>query len=343
MVGDAEDPAAAGVAEMKAATHLIPVGPAGAPTLEHVTPENVARLALDRLDTFMSFESAVLRGDDPDSIHDMRVASRRLQQALDLIYPKPRPRPLTRLRKRLRRARRSLSILRNCDVLLALVSRRVKRTRRDGHSAAWRATHELLSEQRVRELRKAHKRLGKIRLDRFYLDLRATLQEYAQAAEAESEAPDQRREFPARVQANLLETWQGFEESVDAALQDANVAHAARIAAKKFRYLVEVLDACGVGGAHGILRWLKRMQTALGDWHDLVVLENALIETAAQTELIRRHPETVRTLLDLIEKSRTRATEYLSHFLDLAKPESRQPADAWVKEVRTNGGLPVSA
>src|SRR6516225_5055134 len=46
-------------------------------------------LALQQLDRFMSLEPKVLRGEDPEAIHDMRVASRRLQQFLDLIYPPP--------------------------------------------------------------------------------------------------------------------------------------------------------------------------------------------------------------------------------------------------------------
>ena len=340
MACDTENPPAADLSSMRPATHLIAVNPAAAPTLEHVTPENVTRLAMDRLDTFMSFESAVLRGDDPDAIHDMRVASRRLQQALDLLYPKPRPRTIARLRKRLRRARRGLSVLRNCDVLVALVEKRLRRTRKNGRAVAWKATQDLLTEQRVRELRKAHKRLAKIRLDRFYLDLRGALQEYAVAAAGDEAL---REEFPARVQANLLETWQGFEDSTDAAILDPNLGHPARIAAKKFRYLVEVLDACGVSGAHGVLRWLKSIQTALGDWHDLVVLENALIETAAQPNLIRKDPDVVRTLLGLIEKTRRNATEFLNHFLELAAPEARQSADGWVKQVRTSGELPATA
>jgi len=60
----------------------------------------------------------VLRGDDPDAIHDMRVASRRLQQILDLLYPKPRPQKIRKLWRTIRRDRTIFSSVRNCDVLL---------------------------------------------------------------------------------------------------------------------------------------------------------------------------------------------------------------------------------
>ena len=39
--------------------------------------KKVRKLALRQLDRFMSLEPKVLRGDDPDAIHDLRVASRR--------------------------------------------------------------------------------------------------------------------------------------------------------------------------------------------------------------------------------------------------------------------------
>jgi len=75
-----------------------PLPPAASPVEESAAARDeeewkkVRELAQKQLDRFMSFEPKVLRGDDPEAIHDMRVASRRLQQILDLVYPKPRSR-----------------------------------------------------------------------------------------------------------------------------------------------------------------------------------------------------------------------------------------------------------
>ena len=79
--------------------------------------KRVRQLALKQLNRFMTLEPKVLRGDDPDAIHDMRVASRRLQQILDLMYPKPRAREIRGLRRKIRRSRRRLSGGRNRDVM----------------------------------------------------------------------------------------------------------------------------------------------------------------------------------------------------------------------------------
>ena len=58
--------------------------------------EKICQLAVCQLDRFMSFEPKVLRGDDPEAIHDMRVASRRLQQIVDVLHPRPQPRRAVR-------------------------------------------------------------------------------------------------------------------------------------------------------------------------------------------------------------------------------------------------------
>src|SRR5438128_2359909 len=49
----------------------------------------VRKLALEQMNRFISLEPKVLKGNKPNAIHDMRVASRRLQQLLDLLYPAP--------------------------------------------------------------------------------------------------------------------------------------------------------------------------------------------------------------------------------------------------------------
>ena len=94
--------------------------------------KKVREIALRQLQRLMSYEAKVLRGDDVDAIHDMRVASRRLQQVLDLLFPKPRSAEFRQLRRKIRRCRRALGDVRNCDVLLEIVSRSLARKRSTG-------------------------------------------------------------------------------------------------------------------------------------------------------------------------------------------------------------------
>ena len=71
-----------------------------------------------RLEEMVSFTEAALEGRDPEGVHDMRVASRRLRAAIELyqdVFPKRRLKPMLREVKRLADA---LGRVRDLDVML---------------------------------------------------------------------------------------------------------------------------------------------------------------------------------------------------------------------------------
>src|SRR5581483_9306293 len=79
-------------------------GPRPALSLPYEETNKMVRdLALKQLNRLVSLEAKVLKGDDADAIHDIRVATRRLQQVLDLLYPVPRPEAVRRVRRQIRR------------------------------------------------------------------------------------------------------------------------------------------------------------------------------------------------------------------------------------------------
>ena len=134
----------------------------------------VRKLALRHLNRFISLEAKVLKGDDPDAIHDMRVASRRLQQVLDLVFPKPQPREARRLRRKIRRCRRALGDVRNCDVLLQQVEGRLAR-RRSSDREAWTVVKQHLQERRSESFARAIRKLSKMNLAVFYMHTKEIL------------------------------------------------------------------------------------------------------------------------------------------------------------------------
>src|ERR1700733_9731281 len=89
------------IPESAAHTDVLPVG-------YEEGRAKMRELALRQLNRFVSYEAKVLKGDDADAIHDMRVGSRRLQQVLDLLYPKPRVPEIRRMRRQFRRCRQIL-------------------------------------------------------------------------------------------------------------------------------------------------------------------------------------------------------------------------------------------
>src|SRR5262245_17720855 len=81
---------------------------------------------LDRLWKCVALVPRVLSKDDPDAVHDLRVWTRRSQQLIVALFREPRPSETRVIMKALRRARHSLGVWRDCDVLIALLERKAQ-------------------------------------------------------------------------------------------------------------------------------------------------------------------------------------------------------------------------
>ena len=256
--------------------------------------KKVRELALRQLNRFISYESKVLKGDDAEAIHDMRVASRRLQQVLDLLYPKPRPPEVRRLRNQIRRGRQVLGDVRNCDVLLDMVGHSLGR-KRSAHREAWTAVQHYLRMRRSESFLRTMRKLGKINLTVFYVNLKELLQQdKAQDRTPERHARAEvatRGGFAKDLTSALEAAWTRFESQIEHSRRSPRpeVIHGARIATKRIRYLLEVFHEFGVPGSADALSWLRQLQKHLGDWHDLEVLEQMMIEMLARPDFLRAH------------------------------------------------------
>jgi CHAD domain-containing protein len=276
--------------------------------------KKVRELALRQLNRFISYEAKVLKGDDADAIHDMRVASRRLQQVLDLLYPKPRPPELRRLRRQIRRCRQVLGDLRNCDVMLEIVGRSLGR-KRSARREAWTAVQHFLLMRRSESFLRAVRKLGKINLAVFYVNLKEFLHHdkgHNPSAEHHAHgAGALRPSFAKDLTIALESAWSRFEEQIELSHRSPRpeVIHGVRIATKRLRYLLEVFHEFGVPGSADALAWLRRLQNHLGNWHDLIVLEQMLIEMLARPEFLRDHLPLAMEVEKLILRNRENKAE----------------------------------
>jgi CHAD domain-containing protein len=270
--------------------------------------KKVQALALRQLNRFIAYEAKVLKGDNPEAIHDMRVSSRRLQQVLDLLYARPRPPELRRLRRQVRRCRRSLGEVRNCDVLLELVARSLGR-KRASRREAWTAVQHFLAARRAEFFLHAMRKFGKINFAVFYLNLKSFLV-HPEARNHSGNHPHgvepASREMGADLLAALEPVWARFEQQVAESHHHprSEVIHAARIATKRLRYLLEVFHELGVPGSAEALVWLRQLQQHLGDWHDLEVLEQMMVEMLARPEFLREHLSLAMEVEKLILRNR---------------------------------------
>lgn len=305
----------------------------------------VRQLALRQLNRFTRQEAKVLKGDDRKAVHDLRVASRRLQQLLDLLFP-TRPKDIRRLRRKVRSVRRVLSEVRNCDVHLDRVERALAR-RRTSQRAAWVMVQEYLVERRADKFRKAARKIGKANLAgvsrrlKEHLDGRARSARQQLPLPASADAVSQHggsSDVPLREFARLAlgRAWHDFEVQVVDSHEDPKpeALHGARISTKRLRYLVEVFGALGYAGSAEALAVLRRLQTHLGDWHDLETFEETLIELVARPKFLAAHLETAMAAEKLIVRSRRAMKNYVKKYFDLMLDSGEsERLRSWVKSL----------
>lgn len=83
-----------------------------------------------------------------------------------------------------------------------------------------------------------------------------------------------------------------------------------RIGAKKVRYLIEVIHQLEVFGSENALAILRHLQQHLGDWHDLEVQEQMMLEMVARPPFLRSHLDLAMEVEKLALRNRQRKKLY---------------------------------
>ena len=108
----------------------------------------LASVAKKRLVRFVTLYPKALVSDKTTVVHNIRVASRRLQQVLQLLLSKAKSSRNKKLLRTLRKVRRAFGPCRNLDVNLVLVRGRIETTTASTRQA-WERVHLWLEEKRV--------------------------------------------------------------------------------------------------------------------------------------------------------------------------------------------------
>jgi CHAD domain-containing protein len=230
-------------------------------------------LLKQRLTTLVDAMPAAQAG-DMRSVHQARVATRRLREALPVLRKTVHTHTLTRVRQQVREMTRALGPVRELDVALGhlddiggrsrISSRALGRVRQAIARERLARRREMLATITPGKVEKLRQRLGHV----------STGPERPQPASALEEARTQ-----------VVRRSRRLVDAIDHAggLYLADRLHGVRVAAKKLRYAMEIERELKRSKSTARIAQLKRLQDLLGLMHDFEILIDRT--RAVQTEI----------------------------------------------------------
>ena len=226
---------------------------------------------LTRFEELQDWRKGALDWTDPEGVHSMRVASRRLRGALRDFMPYLRKRNLTAPLKELKYIADALGEVRDQDVAILALQQLEKRAPADSAEALKQLieTRQQLREQAREELRAI---LEKDELKRLEAEFKDGVAAAASSAERRNKEAATRPEaiLCDVARAIILDRLREFEKLTNSLFDPfaIDALHEMRIAAKRLRYAVELFQPCWPRSISIAAKRAARMQTALGDLHD---------------------------------------------------------------------------
>jgi CHAD domain-containing protein len=247
-----------------------------------------------RVDELRQHVPKAVRGADVTAIHQARVSTRRLKAALDLLEPLLPEQSRRRFARALRRLRRTLGPSRDVDVMLAhLPDLRPRRGRCD--AVDW--LRRRLTERRD-ELARERAKAGKV------AQVLGELDGWPALSRRIARANGQARALLVTTAPRLASEFAGQATRVarldlEASCEAAEDVHALRVSGKILRYMLELAEPAGIELPRTVLRKFKRLQDALGLWHDYAALGEQVLRFAVRDELGLHRPALYGEVLEL--------------------------------------------
>jgi CHAD domain-containing protein len=238
--------------------------------------------------------AAALEGDG-NAVHQARVATRRLREALPVVGAGLMPKRVKKLRNRMRKLGRLLGGVRERDVALGMLDQR--QTNGVVASPAGDRVRLLLQHGREDARTTLTETLDEQKIARWMQDL--------ELFDKELHTPDLPEDSTWRVvlARRLLKRTEALHVAMNEAgtLFVSERLHAIRVAMKRVRYAVELASELGGRKLDAVLNELKAGQDTLGELHDIDVLMgyvNHAIESAPADQAVHASLEALLTKLE---------------------------------------------
>jgi putative phosphoesterase len=210
----------------------------------------------------------VLRNDDPENVHRMRVASRRVRADLDVFEPIFPKKKFACWKKEIRAMTRVLGSARDGDVQITYLEELLKGPHPEVVGKGLEALLEHKRTYRVSLQPSLALSIGELEQERTI----ETLIEHLAGME-----PAEEQETGLRTRANLSKSMESIQKRVDEVIGYSKYVerplaiaehHAMRISAKRLRYTLEIFQPLYDGGLKDEISDIKRFQDVLGEMHD---------------------------------------------------------------------------
>jgi CHAD domain-containing protein len=275
------------------------------------------RLVLEtRFDEMYNFRQAALDWSDPEGVHSMRVASRRLRSALRDFMPYLRQRGLTSVLKHTKSIAAALGEVRDQDV--AIIALEKVEEQAPGEAGA--ALKQLIDEHK--ELRnEARETLSSVLVEKQLNELRSEFMARIHLATRLRKAGDggELLTFSNMAGNVIQDRLKELEKLSDSLYNPFEVEplHDMRIAAKRLRYALELFHECWDRSLQTYAKDVARIQTALGDVHDCDIWLESLGKHVNEARKQKQDEQIVGFIW------------LLSHFVKVRTKHLRQAYDLW--------------
>jgi CHAD domain-containing protein len=226
-----------------------------------------------RLDALNAVWPEFLAG-HAEALHKARVASRRIREALPVVAAGAPPERVKKLRRKMRDLTRYLGPIRELDVELDMLD---KKTARDGGSPP------ALTVMRGEVASRRHALRDRLEDDQPVADVKKLIKKLERVAEEGGQGTKKRAK---QAKSDHEHAWRGVlaatllrrAKRLKAALEEVGPLYAperlhdVRIATKKLRYALEIVQDAGNADAKALVKTLRREQERLGHLHDLQAL-----------------------------------------------------------------------
>ena len=280
-------------------------------------PAGMKLVLVTRFGELVHFRSAALDWTDPEGVHSMRVASRRLRSALRDFTPYLHKRRLSSVLKSLRDIADALGEVRDQDVAIVALEKLQTHTPNEV-SPALKQFIDARKEIRDQAREELVTMLADDQLNQLETSFTTAVEEATTGGTTRTQPP-LLISFRKMSRAIILDRLKELEKLSNGLFRpfDVETLHDMRIAAKRLRYAIELFQQCWGRSIASYAKRAAELQTALGDVHDCDVWIESF---GNQINKLRKERQTAN--LDAF-------MWLLSHFVKLRTKHLRKALNVW--------------